>query len=136
MGDAKTLCPSHGPMSRRETQYGPLWRCGHPGCTVKRWGGSTSLPADQETCTARNQCHRLFDPLWQNETGPFCKGKRKNKRGVRKDRAYWWLASTLGIKKEDAHFGMFNLEQCQRALVALKALALPRDNSDDVKEKR
>lgn len=135
----KTHCPQHGPMVHSSTRYGPLWACEHPGCTVKRWGGSTSMPGDQSTRDARNRLHGLFDPLWEDENGMFSTGERKNKRGVRKDRAYWWLANLLGIERKNAHFGMFNLEQCQRVEEVIRKIASPHpspaNEAGEAKEK-
>lgn len=111
----KTHCPRHGLMERQETQYGTRWSCMHPGCTVACWDHSTSTPADQKTRDARHALHRIFDPLWHDAAGRFKDGQRKNKRWVRHDRAYQWLADAMGIPKAKCHFGMFTLEQCAQA---------------------
>lgn len=107
-------------MLYTHTSYGPLWVCQAQGCTVRCWISNTSLPGDQQTRDARHQLHELFDPIWSDQRGPFSQGKRPNKRGVRRDRAYWWLANTMGVEKSDAHFGMFTLEQCERAKAAIE----------------
>lgn len=123
----KMICPAHSErLIRRETRYGYLWKCPADGCDVLCWGSDTSTPADQQTRDARNACHKAFDPLWRDERGPFCQGKRPNKRGVRRHRAYLWLSQQLGIDINDCHFGFFDADQCRRAMDAIETLAAGR----------
>lgn len=122
----KRTCPIHNsPLVHSRTKYGGRWDCTEPGCTVCCWAGSTSTPADQETRTLRNQCHRLFDPEWREEIGAFAfnsEGERSGGRSKRRWRAYSWLSRTLGVPPPKAHFGMFDAEQCRRALAAISKL--------------
>jgi hypothetical protein len=60
-------------------------------------------PADKTTREARAAAHSVFDPLWK-------KGKMS-----RRD-AYSWLAKELGITMDECHFGMFDLETCNKAI--------------------
>lgn len=124
----KKVCPIHGGrLDRTTTQYGYRWGCSVEGCTVVCWGGHTSSPADYETRQARHRCHELFDPIWQDEQGPFSRGHRPNKRGVRRHRAYRWLADQMGLDINDTHFGLFTLEQCERAIATIKSLEICHD---------
>jgi hypothetical protein len=107
----KKECPQHGKLKYKNTQFGGLWVCDQPGCTVKQWNGSTSTPADDETRAARRELHEMFDPLWRDH-GVFVSSQgKKGRRG----KAYRWLAENMNLKQEDAHFGMFDLEQCKKA---------------------
>jgi len=56
--------------------------------------------ANKELRKAKSAAHRAFDPLW------------KLKNMTRKE-AYSWLAKELGIKKEDCHIGMFDVDTCK-----------------------
>lgn len=93
-------CPEHGPMLAKETQYGWLYICKRPGCTVRCWGGETSTPADEVTRTARIVAHDLFDGWW-----------RANR--IKRGQAYKRLAHFMGLPQKETHIGMFNLEQCR-----------------------
>lgn len=76
------------------------------GCTVVCWEGSTSTPADQETRQARSDAHELFDPLYEDEGGPF----------ENEDEAYYWLQRKMGLTTEEAHIGKFSKEQCEELI--------------------
>lgn len=115
----KRTCPEHGtPLVHSRTRYGGRWGCMEPGCTVCCWDGSTSTPADQETRTLRNECHRRFDPLWRDDNGPFGSGKR----GHRRARAYAWLAKAMGLEGHMTHIGYFDAAQCRKVLVEIQCL--------------
>lgn len=60
--------------------------------------------ADKALRVAKMEAHAAFDPLWRGQP-----------RGARSD-AYSWLASALGIKAEDCHIGMFDVEACKRVV--------------------
>ena len=55
------------------------------------------------------QAHDAFDPLWKY--GPF-KGRRNE--------AYAWLASQMGLPVEKTHIGMFDVQQCKRVIQICK----------------
>ncbi len=75
----------------------------HPGSTTP-----LGTMANRETRQARKLAHMVFDPLW--------------KRGeMTRSQAYEWLAGELGITEDKCHIGMFNAEQCQRVVEAVKA---------------
>jgi len=60
--------------------------------------------ADKALRVAKMEAHAAFDPLWRDQP-----------RGARSS-AYAWLASALGIKAEDCHIGMFDVETCKRVV--------------------
>lgn len=112
-------CPCHQvDLQRAATRWGGRWGCPVPGCTVACWEGSTSTPADAETRELRKRCHAAFDPLWRS---------RRPDRWLRSD-LYGALASRLGLRVEDTHFGMFDAEQCRRALAVIADLARPQES--------
>lgn len=81
------------------------------------------MPGDDETRAFRRRLHDMFDPLWKSGLGPFTiNAQDQGGKQMRRNRAYRWLAKTMGIDPDKAHFGMFTLEQCQRAEAAIKEL--------------
>lgn len=53
----------------------------------------------------KKQAHAAFDPLWKS--GRF--------RGYR-NAAYAWLADKMELPVEETHIGMFDVDQCKRAV--------------------
>lgn len=93
-----------------------FWLCedcwAYVGCHAKGYGqGSGKKPfgilANKQLRAAKSSTHRLFDPLWQ-------KGKMK------RPEAYKWLAAKLGIKFDECHIGMFDLEMCEKVHMIMK----------------
>lgn len=91
--------------------YGPIWLC-RP---CKAWvgchkGTSKALGrlADAELRSWKIKFHDAFDPLWKSG---------ENSRSS----LYAWLARKMGIPKEHCHGGMFDVEQCKRAISILGA---------------
>ena len=115
-------------MDRKHTKYGWRWNCPVDGCTVVQWQGSTSTPADQETRTLRNQCHKAFDPMWKS--GPVFARPNAGGRHARRITAYEWLAEKMGLAIDKMHFGMFNADQCREALGHIESLATKVEQSN------
>lgn len=112
-------CPTHDvALNKNHTRFGPLWTCPIPGCTVKCWDGHTSTPADDETRALRERLHALFDPLWRPGPSRRFKGPRK---GGPRSHAYRWLARKMGLIAGETHIGMFDAEQCRRAIEIVEA---------------
>ena len=65
--------------------------------------------ADRELKTERQQLHFKFDRLWKE-------------KGMTRDGAYSFLSSKLGLPPEKTHIGMFDREQCGRAMRAINAV--------------
>jgi hypothetical protein len=91
--------------------YGPIYLC-RP---CQAWVGvhkGTTRPlgtlANAELREWRKRAHAAFDPLWKG---------RRMKRAV----AYQRLAEIVGVPKQQAHIGMFTVEQCQKLINALAA---------------
>ena len=81
------------------------WVGCHPG-TTKPLGRL----ADRELRTAKQEAHAAFDPFWR-------------KSGMKRNHAYGWLAKQLGIKREQCHIGMMDVETCRRVVVICNAAA-------------
>lgn len=60
--------------------------------------------ANAELRTWKSRVHEVFDPIW-------------NGGGMTRNAAYAWLAHKLGIHQSDCHVGMFDVEQCKRAVL-------------------
>lgn len=64
----------------------------------------------------RSSCHAAFDVHWQLG-------------GVSRSAAYRWLADELGMIVKNAHFGMMDEAECERALELLRSYG-PADEPD------
>ena len=113
------------PMRLRETKK--YWtRDGEPkkffGCS--RWpecngihgahpdGTPLGIPANAVTKAARIRAHDAFDRLWKDETSPLTRKQ-----------AYAWMQAAMGLTKEQAHIGNFDLIQCDTLIERVKAYA-------------
>lgn len=59
--------------------------------------------ANAELRTWKSRVHEVFDPIWRSG-------------GMTRGTAYTWLATKMGIHKDNCHVGMFDVEQCKRAV--------------------
>ena len=66
--------------------------------------------ANAELRAAKMRAHAAFDPLW------------KSGRFLSRRSAYAWLASAMGIPKDDCHIGMFDLDGCAKVADICKEL--------------
>lgn len=58
--------------------------------------------ANAELRRAKQSVHLVFDPLWRSGA-------------MSRSSAYAWLATALGIGKDECHIGMFDVERCRMA---------------------
>lgn len=56
--------------------------------------------------------HESFDSLWKNN-------------GLTRQKAYQKLSMGLGIKKQDCHIGMFDVQTCKKAIETIKNFLTP-----------
>ena len=63
--------------------------------------------ANAELRRAKMAAHAAFDPVW------------KSGRMARSE-AYSWLSKQLGIRPEDTHIGMFDVEMCNQVVETVK----------------
>ena len=61
--------------------------------------------ADTDLRRWKNKGHRAFDPLWKDKI------HFKNQQ-----EAYQWLSDKMELPIEHTHFGMFTIDQCQKAI--------------------
>lgn len=84
-----------------------VWFCRNCNAAVSCHPG-TNYPmgkmATSETRDARRRAHKHFDKIF-----------RKHKIMSRTD-AYFWLARSMNIPKDECHISHFNIEQCERVI--------------------
>ena len=51
----------------------------------------------------RQEIHRIFDSFWKS-------------RKWSRNKAYLWLASSMGIPEEDAHIAYFEMDECEQVI--------------------
>ncbi len=66
--------------------------------------------ANKELRQWKIKAHEYFDPIW----------KENNKRYARK-KAYQWLSRKMDIPFSECHIGMFDVDQCKKAVELCKA---------------
>lgn len=112
-----------------------IWKCdgctGYVGChpgTNKPLG----TPADEATRNARMQLHnKRVDPLWHwaDRCGLYTPENISARRRIRRSaryRVYAFLADRLGLTVDNCHIGMFDLDTCRRAWIALNGMDYPK----------
>jgi hypothetical protein len=63
--------------------------------------------ANRELRKAKNNAHSAFDPLWKS-------------RDMTRHGAYEWLSDVLGIPQAECHIGMFDVDMCERVVMAVQ----------------
>lgn len=53
----------------------------------------------------KQAAHAAFDPLWRESSAKFDRSD-----------AYTWLASQMGLSRDETHIGMFDEDQCRRVV--------------------
>jgi hypothetical protein len=85
--------------------YGPIWLClfcqAWVGCHPN--GKPLGRLADADLRRIKIKVHEAFDPLWMNR-----------KRNI----AYNALAKVMNINRKDCHIGLFDTDQCLKAIEA------------------
>jgi hypothetical protein len=95
---------------RPDLHHKQFWSCqpcdAYVGCH-----GTSSNPlgrlANAELRSAKKMAHAAFDPLWREG-------------GMTRTEAYAWLSKELGIPSEECHVGMFDVEMCNRVILACR----------------
>jgi hypothetical protein len=96
-----------------------FWLCrscdAYVGCHGDQGDGSVPLGtlANAQLRHARKSVHRAFDNLWKSGA-------------MDRAEAYRWLGEALAVPPQDCHIGMFDLDRCERALVAIRQRATDR----------
>ena len=96
-----------------------FWSCltcdAYVGCHKKTTAPLGRL-ANAELRRAKNNAHRVFDPLWKN-------GKMSRRA------AYQWLAENLGIPFKKTHIGEFDTAMCARVMAACSPVRKPNPSA-------
>lgn len=104
-------CP--GRLVKKHDRTGkPFWACTEAECNAIHGahadGQPLGVPGDRYTRFVRKVAHETFDKLWS-------KAPREIQTEAR-TYAYEWLAKRLGINKDEAHIGRFDVETCDRLI--------------------
>ena len=100
--------------------YGFIYLCdSYPKCDARvKCHPKTIIPmgtlADKELRKWRSLVHRKFDPLWQS--GVFSS----------RQAAYKWLSKAMKLPLERTHVAMFDIRQCQKAIVLIEVFTRSR----------
>ena len=105
--------------------FGPVYLCeNYPTCDsyVGCHPGNTKplgRLADSQLRYWKKEAHKYFDQIWKN--------KKINKiyniyiSGTsNREKSYIWLSKELGLKKEDTHIGMFDVDTCKKVVEICK----------------
>jgi hypothetical protein len=75
--------------------------------------GNTKQPlgtlANKELRKYRSLAHKAFDPLWKT-------------KGMTRTAAYRWMSEQMSIPPQEAHIGMFNINQCKQIIELLSVV--------------
>lgn len=113
--DGRTLYPYLGDnlLDKRFFLCRPCdaWVGCHPGTTT-----ALGRTAKADLRRAKSEAHAAFDPLWQSDAL-----RNGTSKGFARRAAYDWLASALGMTREDCHIGMMDVATCYRVISLVRA---------------
>jgi ssDNA-binding Zn-finger/Zn-ribbon topoisomerase 1 len=101
------------------SRFGPFYGCTrYPECKAthgahKHNGAPLGKPANKATKEKRIEAHALFDQLWQGEPD------EKERKRKRRD-SYAWMQQAMGMTKDEAHIGNFDIPTCERLMAAVR----------------
>ena len=103
------ICKNSNTVNLKTDGTTNYYECYHCGARtgVDEFNRANGLLANDEMRSKREQCHNLFDPVWQNGVRP----RRK---------CYDILAKKLGIPRTLCHFSYFDIQLLDRALDILE----------------
>lgn len=93
--------------------------------------------ANAELRKWKKAAHAHFDPLWkwklmERRSGkPGKSGKPGGshyRKGYARQSGYKWLASELGINRDDCHIGMFDVDMCKKVINLCKPYLISISN--------
>lgn len=102
-------CPEcQAPLVLRASKFGPFYGCStYPKCNSAHGahpsGAPLGVPANKEVKEARIRAHASFDLLWNTGT-------------MKRKAAYKWMQMALGLSKEQAHIGNFDIATCTKLI--------------------
>lgn len=107
--------------------FGLVWLCN----PCQAWVGvhkGTNTPkgrlANKELRQWKIRAHAAFDPMWEQKLTVERRADPKYPKKKARGKAYAWLAKQLGIRFEDCHIGMFDVETCQRVVEICNPLTI------------
>jgi len=77
--------------------------------------------ANSELRVWRQKAHKAFDKQWDY---PGAKTSRSRRRG----KAYHWLRHKMNLEKKNCHIAMFDIRQCQQAILICEQKDKERSN--------
>lgn len=102
--------------------YGMIYICRPCHAYVGVHSGTTRALgriADQNLRELKKRAHQYFDPIWRdkliNDIWPEYVPDTSNR-----EKAYIWLTGKMGLAREDCHIGMFDEDQCLKAIEICK----------------
>ena len=96
----------------------------HPDTTT-----ALGTPANGALRKERSATHALIDPIWRHSSKSPCYERgmsRKSIKGIQRKartRVYSFMAEKMGLRDDQAHIGMFDIEQCQVARAAFHGVS-------------
>lgn len=109
---AAPICPvCHQPAKESVSQYGVRHDC----CGLSSWGGKKLV--DQDTLTARQKAHEVFDILWKVYEIP-------------RKAAYIHLAKELGLTRKQTHIGLMDKETARKVPYAAARILNKHDKGE------
>lgn len=109
-------CPEancSGRLVKKHTREGkPFWACTEQRCNATHGahadGEPLGVPGDRYTRFVRKVTHDVFDKLWNKAP--------QDVHAEARSYAYQWLSKRLGMSRDDAHIGRFDVETCDRVI--------------------
>ena len=116
--NGKVIFISNSFIYGREYGSGKMYYCtecgAYVGTHIPRPEEAFGILADEEMRELKKKCHSIFDEMWVHEK------TLKQKKKARKS-AYNWLADELQIPIENCHFGYFDKDMLNKALLRLQS---------------
>jgi hypothetical protein len=83
--------------------------------------------ANAELRKAKTAAHAAFDPIWQYRLSVKRKTDKSYTKGHARGGRYKKLGELMGIPGENCHIGMFDVEQCKKAVEICRSGAMEND---------
>ena len=108
----------------------------HPGSVIP-----LGRPANAALRIERSKTHAVIDPFWKQAPNLPCYGKdlpRKARAAIKakaRNRIYKFLRREMKITAEEAHIGMFDVDQCRAARALFYNITYEQIREMDIKAK-
>lgn len=116
--NGKVIFTSNSLIYGQEYGSGKMYYCtecgAYVGTHIPRPEDAFGILADEEMRELKKKYHSIFDEMWVHEK------TLKQKKKARKS-AYNWLADELQIPIENCHFGYFDKDMLNKALLRLQS---------------